>query len=107
VWQRNTLMHPSATNAEYDAMDRGQTLKSFDMILEDIENKNKQQWLKPSVASPQINTVPAHDSLANAIRPKQILVGMSEGVVATDEARSKQIMLVVEDNQFIQQAIQI
>ena len=33
VWQRNILMHPSACNAEYDAMDRGQTLKTFNMIL--------------------------------------------------------------------------
>ena len=31
---------------------------------------------------------------------------MSEGTPANDELKGKQIMLVVEDNQFIQQAIQ-
>lgn len=34
-------MHPQATNAEYDAMDRNKTLKTFNTILEDIENQVK------------------------------------------------------------------
>lgn len=67
VWQKNILMHPSVTNAEYDAMDRGQTLKTFNMILEDIENQNKQQWLKPSVQSPKINDQ-QNDSLAQVVK---------------------------------------
>ena len=72
-------MHPSGTNAEYDAMDRNKTLKTFNTILEDIENQVKQQWLKPTVASPQINTESRqNDSLASAIKPKQILVGMGQ-----------------------------
>ena len=58
-------------------MDRNKTLKTFNTILEDIENQVKQQWLKPTVASPQINAVSRqNDSLASAIKPKQILVGM-------------------------------
>ena len=103
-------MHPTGTNAEYDVSDRSQTLKTLNLILEDIQNQNKQQWLKPTVASPQINTVSRqNDSLASAVKSKQILVGMAQQVEipsSSDELKGKQIMLVVEDNKFIQMAIQ-
>ena len=36
VWQPNTIMHPPDQNAEYDIMDKNQSLRDLPLILEDI-----------------------------------------------------------------------
>jgi hypothetical protein len=68
IWEKNTLMYPPEFNAEYDVMDRNQTLKNLLQIIEEIQQQAQQQPTSASNAmSPASNFHPSGADFGGAI----------------------------------------
>lgn len=85
-WIQNTIVYPVEVNLEYDCMDKFNFLKNFNNIQEELESKE----YAIKLGGNSVSTSP--------VLTKPNLVGLNEPV-------GRQVVLIVEDSQFMVEII--
>lgn len=105
VWQKNTNLYPSPANRQIDVMDKNKTLVKLKEVTKEIELQ--MQYVSNGATQSLNQSIANFNNIITNERHGQSQNGADSNNASPEliAVKGKQLMLLVEDNEFIQQAL--